>query len=78
MSKTCQETVRELLEDAYPGRVYCVEDGQVWVSGMNQNCTGVAHSMALELMAHGVPAGLVHDDSAGRFGGVQFNYGRNA
>lgn len=68
----------ELLNDTHGDRVFAVEDGIVWVSGMNQNCRAAARRMARTLVKHDIPAGLVHDDNADRFGGVQFRYGTNA
>lgn len=70
-----KERVESILDDAHPGRVYSVEDGVVWVSGMNPHCPRVAERMAQTLSHNGVPCGLVYDDDADRFGGVQFNYG---
>jgi hypothetical protein len=72
--------VREILEDAHPNRVFTVEEGIVWVSGMNSQCTFVAESMAQTLVEHDIPAGLVHDDGvhAMNNSGVQFRYGENA
>lgn len=70
---------RQLLNDVHGDRVYTVEDGDhgpvVWVSGMNARCPTVARRMARTLQTHGIPAGLVYDDDADRFGGVQFNVG---
>lgn len=66
--------VKEILEAEYSERVYEVEDGVVWVSGMNSSCSFVAESMAKTLMAHDIPCGLVYDDDATQLGGVQFNY----
>jgi hypothetical protein len=73
------ERVREILDDEFGDHVFNVEDGVVWVSGMNSHCGVVASSMA-KTLAHGhdIPAGLVYDDDAARFGGVQFNWGESA
>jgi len=65
--------VEDLLDDVHGDRVYAVEDGQVWVSGMNAHCPRVARRMARTLVKHGVPCGLVYDDAV-QFGGVQFNF----
>ena len=67
--------VENLLDDVHGDRVYAVEDGQVWVSGMNARCPAVARRMTRTLVKHGVPCGLVYDDDAVQFGGVQFNFG---
>ncbi len=73
-----QLTAEEILNDIHSDRVFAVEDGVVWVSGMNQHCTRVAEKMARTLLKHGIPAGLVYDDGAPVNGGVQFNYGEAA
>lgn len=73
-----EQRVRETLEDCFGDRVYAVADGHVWVSGMNAHCRTVARRMASELASVGVPCGLVYDDGAAQFGGVQFNYGTAA
>lgn len=70
--------VEELLRDVHGDRVFTVEDGVVWVSGMNANCPRVARKMASTLLSHDIPASLVYDDGAVAFGGVQFNYGESA
>lgn len=71
--------VKSLLDQHFSDRVYSVEDGVVWVSGMNANCPHVASKMARTLTyTHDIPTGLVYDDDADMFGGVQFNYGANA
>jgi len=70
-----KDRVEELLDDVHGDRVYAVEDGIVWVSGMNAHCPTVARRMARTLVKHGVPTGLVYDDDAVRHGGVQFNFG---
>lgn len=77
MSETenLKDRVEAILDDVHGDRVYAVEDGQVWVSGMNAHCPAVARRMAQTLVSNGVPCGLVYDDDAVRFGGVQFNYG---
>jgi len=73
------DRVEQILDEHYGDRVYSVEDGVVWVSGINANCASIARRMAKDL-AHGydIPAGLVYDDGAARFGGVQFNWGESA
>jgi len=68
------QEVKEILSEQFADRVYSVEDGVVWVSGMNQNCPSVARRMAQTLVSHDIPCGLVYDDGAEQFGGVQFNY----
>lgn len=70
-----REEVEEILAEEFGDRVYTVEDELIWVSGMNASCPTVARRMARTLVAHDVPAGLVHDDNATAFGGVQFNWG---
>jgi len=64
--------VENLLESYFSDRVYAVEDGLVWVSGMNAHSKTVAERMAKRLVANDIPCGLVHDDDAVNFGGVQF------
>lgn len=73
------DIVRSTLEASFPDRVFAVEDGTVWVSGLNSRCESVARQMAKTLV-HGadIPCSLVYDDGAARFGGVQFDYGRYA
>jgi hypothetical protein len=79
MSKCGTERVAEILDKEFGDRVYSVEDDVVWVSGMNPGCASLARRMA-KTLAHGydIPAGLVYDDDAARFGGVQFNWGESA
>lgn len=72
-----RETVEQILAEKFDGCVYSVEDGVVWVSGMNESCASVASRMARTLVAHDVPCGLVYDDDATAFGGVQFNWGES-
>lgn len=72
-----KEDVESLLDELHPDRVFAVEDGRVWVSGMNAHCVTVAENLAQTLVAHDIPCGLVYDDGihAVDNGGVQFNYG---
>lgn len=70
--------VRELLDELYEDRVYSVEDGAVWVSGMNEHCPRVARDMVQYLLLNDIPCSLVYDDGAAANGGVQFNYGKAA
>ena len=73
------KAVETALRNEYDNRVFSVEDGVVWVSGMNAHCKSVAESMARTLTyGHDIPTCLVYDDGADRFGGVQFNWGENA
>jgi len=65
---------KQFLDERFGDCVYSVEDSVIWVSGMNANCFHVAEQMAQELTANGIPCGLVYDDEAKKFGGVQFNY----
>lgn len=71
-----RETVEQILSEEFDGRVFSVEEGVVWVSGMNASCTSVASRMA-KTLAHGhdIPTSLVYDDDATQFGGVEFRYG---
>lgn len=73
------DQIAEILGREFGDRVYSVENGVVWVSGMNSGCKSLAQRMA-KTLAHGhdIPAGLVYDDGATRFGGVQFNWGDSA
>jgi hypothetical protein len=70
-----KDRVESLLNDVHGDRVFAVEDGVVWVSGMNARCPTVARRMAKTLVKDGIPCGLVYEDDAVRFGGVQFNFG---
>lgn len=71
--------VEDILNRQFGDRVYSVEDGVVWVSGMNSSCYSVARRMAMTLVhGHDIPASLVYEDNAARFGGVQFNWGESA
>lgn len=71
--------VEEILEEQFKERVYAVEDGIVWISGMNAACGSVARKMARYLThTHDIPTSLVYDDDATKFGGVQFNWGESA
>jgi hypothetical protein len=72
------EAVREILNKKYPDRIFSVEEGVVWVSGMNSDCAYIAHRMAESLAYRDIPTGLVHDDDAVQFGGVQFRWGDSA
>lgn len=73
-----RDIVEQTLQDQFGDRVYAVEDGVVWVSGMNTHCKTVARRMARTLVTEDIPCGLVYDDGAARFGGVQFNWGEAA
>lgn len=74
-----RQEAKELLDELYPDRVFAVEDGVVWVSGMNVSCKRVAEDIATTLRKHlDTPTSLVYDDGAVRFGGVEFRYGANA
>ena len=74
-----RETVHSILDAEFPDRIFAVEGDVVWVSGMNQNCSFYAHSMAEHLAReHDISTGLVHDDDALCHGGVQFNWGDDA
>lgn len=75
MSKNHVRRVKEILDDEFGTRVFSVEDDVVWVSGMNADCIGVAHRMALTLtIRYGYPSGLPFDDEAVKHGGVQFRW----
>jgi len=74
-----RDVIEQTLEEQFDDRVYDVEDGVVWVSGMNEHYKTVAQRMARALVAQeDIPCGLVYDDGAARFGGVQFNWGEAA
>lgn len=77
-SQNHETVVRDVLDRHFGDRVYRIEDGAVWVSGMNSHCRSVAQQMAHRLVQCDVPCGLVYDDDAEAYGGVQFNYGGNA
>jgi flagellar basal body P-ring protein FlgI len=78
MPRNRRDAVEQTLAEQFDDRVYAVEDGVVWVSGMNAHCKTVAQRMARELVAQDIPCGLVYDNGAARFGGVQFNWGEAA
>jgi D-arabinose 5-phosphate isomerase GutQ len=71
--------VRDILEDQFDDAVYTVEEGVVWVSGINARCHSIARQMAMTL-SHGydIPTNLVHGDGAAEFGGMQFEWGAAA
>ena len=74
-----KERIEEHLEAHFEDRVYSVEDGVVWVSGMNAHCSHVARSMAKEIVyGLDIPCSLVYDDDAAQFGGLEFRYGGSA
>lgn len=70
--------VEQILDEHFGDRVYTVEDGVVWVSGMNANCKHLAERMAATLVHADIPASLVYDDGAIEHGGVEFRYGEMA
>lgn len=72
------ERIKTILDQEFGDRVYSVDGDVVWVSGMNASCSSVARRMARTLVSHDVPCGLVYDDAAVEFGGVQFNWGEAA
>lgn len=79
MPESGTERIERILTEEFGDRVFTVEDGVVWVSGMNAGCESLARRMAETLVhSHDIPAGLVYDDDAARFGGVQFNWGEHA
>lgn len=69
------QMVAGVLSDRYPDPIYTVEDGTVWVSGMNAHAAQIAKKMAKELVhSENIPCGLVREDEAAVFGGVEFDY----
>jgi len=50
--------VENILDNQFSDRIYSVEDGVVWVSGMNQHCGSVARQMADTLVRVDIPCSL--------------------
>lgn len=68
------DRVQTILDFEFPDRVFVVEDDRVWVSGMNETAKPLAERMTEELIARDIACGLVKDDEAARFGGVEFRF----
>lgn len=69
------QIVAGVLSDRYPDPIYTVEDGTVWVSGMNAHAPRIARRLAEELVhSENIPCSLVRDDDAAAFSGVKFDY----
>lgn len=65
----CSELCR-LVEEVEEGRVFTVEEGGIWFSGMNANVGSLASRVAERLRAEGYDAGFPQSDGATEFGGV--------
>jgi len=59
-----------LVEEVEEGRVFAVEDGGIWFSGMNSNVGSLAARVADRLRDEGYTVGSVQSDGADAFGGV--------
>lgn len=60
----------ELVETVETGRVFCVEEGGIWFSGMNANVGRLASRVVERLHAEGYHASPPEDDDADAFPGV--------
>lgn len=60
----------EVVEEVQPGRVFVVEDGGIWFSGMNANVGRLVEEVAEELEDEGYEVGTPGFDDAAEFGGV--------
>jgi len=65
----CNEIV-ELVEEVEEGRVFTVEDGGIWFSGMNAHVGRLASSVASRLREEGYGVGVPRSDNAAEFGGL--------
>lgn len=65
----CSELCR-LVEEVEEGRVFCVEDGGIWFSGMNANVGNLASRVQRRLREEGFEVGFPQSDGADRFGGL--------
>lgn len=62
--------IAELVEAVESGRVFCVEDGGIWFSGMNANVGRLARRVARRLSAEGYTVGDVREGPADEFSGL--------
>ena len=60
----------EIVENVQPGRVFVVEDGGIWFSGMNANVGDLALRVGRKLTEAGYTVQPPESDGADRFGGV--------
>lgn len=65
----CSELCR-LVEEVEEGRVFTVEDGGIWFSGMNAHVGRLASEVAERLRSEGYTVGPVRSDNAAEFGGL--------
>lgn len=60
----------EIVETVQRGRVFCVEDGGIWFSGMNANLGTLVEEVASKLREAGYTVHPPEDDGATEFGGL--------
>lgn len=60
----------EIVENVQRGRVFVVEDGGIWFSGMNANLGELVEEVAAELQEAGFTVHPPEDDGATEFGGL--------
>lgn len=65
----CEE-IAEIVENVQPGRVFTVEDGGLWFSGMNANLGELVDEVGMALREEGYHVGPPMDDDAVLFGGL--------
>jgi len=59
-----------LVEEVEEGRVFTVEDGGIWFSGMNANVGRLTSEVAERLRSDGHTVGPPRSDNAAEFGGL--------
>lgn len=64
------ESICEVVENVQPGRVFVVEDGGVWFSGMNANVGILSRRVRHALQEAGYTVGRPRSDGADEFPGV--------
>lgn len=60
----------EIVENVQRGRVFVVEDGGIWFSGMNADLGSLVEAVARELEEAGYTVHPPEDDGATEFGGL--------
>lgn len=65
-----REVLEAIVDTPSRNPVVCVEDGQVWVSGMNADPFHRAERIRKRLEAAGFEPGEVSDDGAAEHGGL--------
>lgn len=61
------ENVAEVVNSVESGRVFTVEDGGVWFSGMNAHVGRLVHKVARALRREGYTVGLSFPQNGGLF-----------